>query len=100
MVDRYTKFQTGHGRMLVAQPLAADFKGADDWRFVVEERDQIAALGEIDDALAISLDPVRLSREDKCAFAERREFPCREQRKVAGLARIGLLLSALRRLLL
>src|ERR1700738_18436 len=99
MMNCYPALKANDGWGIFAQPLAADFEGARDLRFRVQERIQIAALAQLDPPLAIARDPVRLCRENQRSLALCREFPGCEESEIPCIARIGKLLFPERRLL-
>ena len=63
------------GRVIVAEPFAADNDRAGDRGLVVEERGEIAAFAQIDDLRAVPFDPVGLGREYECALSLLGKFP-------------------------
>ena len=63
-MDGDSLLQTGDSGMVFAQPLHANFQGAGDRPFILQQRIKIATLAEIHDLFAVALDPIRLSGDD------------------------------------
>ena len=95
MVDGDARLQAGHGGMVLAQPFLADFQRARDLCFILQQRVEIAALAQVNDLLAVALDPVGLGGKDQGPLTLAGKLPGREQGKVRVLARIWVFLLSL-----